>query len=129
MKRCDIMTSWRGLQRPHFDLLAPTKLHISKRSHQSDIFAQGILETLTTGFYALISDGYTSLDQFVEIADETRIFTADFDQLLRCYDLPEEQQALHTPKMALVRYMRWCVLHDILTLPEHGADDALLPED
>ncbi|KIW30994.1 uncharacterized protein PV07_02679 [Cladophialophora immunda] len=119
---CDILTSWRDLQHPHFNLVLPTTFHINKRSHQQDAAAQGVLETLTTGFHELISDGYTSLDHLVEIADRVSIFSADFDQLLRTYDLPKEQQPLHTPNMALVRYMRWCVLHDILSLPEHGTD-------
>ncbi|EXJ72114.1 uncharacterized protein A1O5_04618 [Cladophialophora psammophila CBS 110553] len=117
------------LQRPHFNLLAPTKWHISKRSHQPDAVAQAKLETLTTGFHTLIDDGYISLDHLVAIADCTSLFSADFDQLLRCYDLPEEQRPLHTPNMALVRYMRWCVLHDILMLPEHSnTDGEILPE-
>ncbi|OCT46327.1 hypothetical protein CLCR_01154 [Cladophialophora carrionii] len=109
-------------------LLAPTKCHINKRSHQPDVDAQDMLATRTTGFRTLISHGYTSLGDIIEVADNTSIFSADFDQLLRCYDLPKEQQPLHTPNIALVRYMRWCVLHDILTLPEHDIDDESLPE-
>ncbi|EXJ53924.1 hypothetical protein A1O7_09260 [Cladophialophora yegresii CBS 114405] len=125
---CDIMTAWRGLQRPHFGLLVPTNVHISKRTHEPDVVAQAMLRTRTTGFRTLISNGYAGLDHLVEVADHTSIFSADFDQLLRCYDLPKEQQPLHTPKIALVRYMRWCVLHDILMLPEHLIDDESLPE-
>ncbi|KAH0837411.1 hypothetical protein FOPE_05018 [Fonsecaea pedrosoi] len=117
---CDILTSWRELQHPHFNLVMPTTWHINKRSHQPDAAAQALLETLTTGFYELINDGYSSLDSLVEVADRTSIFSADFDQLLRSYGLPEEQQHLHTPNMALVRYMRWCVLHDMLSLPVHA---------
>ncbi|OAP64276.1 hypothetical protein AYL99_00248 [Fonsecaea erecta] len=120
---CDILTSWRDLKHPHFDLVFPTTFHIGNRTHQSDAIAQAMLETLTTGFHKLISDGYTSLEPLVEIADRVSIFSADFDQLLRTYLLPEDQQPVHTPNMALVRYMRWCVLHDMLTLPENSTDD------
>ncbi|KIX94733.1 uncharacterized protein Z520_09423 [Fonsecaea multimorphosa CBS 102226] len=120
---CDILTSWRELKHPHFDLLMPTTFHINNRSHQPDAAAEAMLETLTTGFHNLINDGYTSLDPLVEIADRVAIFSADFDQLLRSYDLPKDQQPLHTPNMALVRYMRWCVLHDCLSLPEQDTDE------
>src|SRR6202012_2866741 len=111
-----------------FSLLAPTKWHIAKRNHQQDALAQGMLDSLTTGFHALIREGYSNLDDIVDTADRTAVFTADFDQLLRTYDLPRDQQALHTPNMALLRYMRWCVMHDILSLPAYGSDDGVVPE-
>ncbi|KAJ9604789.1 hypothetical protein H2200_010904 [Cladophialophora chaetospira] len=125
---CDILTSWRDLQRPHFSLLAPTKWYISMRSHQPDTVAQGMLDTLATGFHALVSDGYFGLDDIVKVADSTSIFSADFDQLLSTHDLPKDQRPLQTPNMALVRYMRWCVLHDILMLRDYSTDDNIPTE-
>ena len=124
----DIMTSWRYLRPPHFGLLAPTKWYVGMRSHKPDPAAQNVLATMATGFHKLVSDGYTKLDPIVNVADYTSIFSADFDHVLSTYDLPKEQQSLHTPNMVLVRYMRGCVMHDILSLPEQAIDADAPPE-
>jgi len=111
------------LQRPHFDLLAPTKYSLSLRSHKSDPVAADLLEKGTAGFHALLNL-YDNLDRIVEIADNACVFSADFDQLIRCYNLPKEQQRLGTPNIALVKFTRWCVLHDMLMLSA-GVNDVL----
>jgi hypothetical protein len=125
--RYDIYASWKNLQAPHFDLLAPTKYSISLRTHKSDAVARDLLKEQTSGFHKLFGT-YTSLDHLIEIAEHASIFSADFDQLIRCYNLPTEQQRLGTPNVALVKFTRWCVLHDILMLPASGANHVLEPE-
>ncbi|KAJ9609466.1 hypothetical protein H2200_005793 [Cladophialophora chaetospira] len=123
----DIYASWNQLKSPRFDLLAPTKYSLSLRTHKSDALANDLLEQSTIGFHALLSI-YSSLDQIAEIAHNASIFSADFDQLIRCYHLPKEEQRFGTPNIALVKFTRWCVLHDILMLPVAGTNHVLEPE-
>ncbi|EXJ58433.1 hypothetical protein A1O7_05858 [Cladophialophora yegresii CBS 114405] len=118
----DIYASWKKLQSPHFDLLAPTAYAISLRAHKSDAVACDLLGEHANGFHALLSI-YSTLDHLVEIAEHASIFSADFDQLIRCYSLPKEQRCQgKMPNIALVKFTRWCVLHDILTLPAPASE-------
>ena len=125
--RYDLYASWKQLKPPHFDLLAPTKYSISLRAHKTDAVADDLLDKLTIGFHALLSV-YANLNHIAEIANNASIFSADFDQLIRCYNLPKEEQRLGTPNIALVKFTRWCVLHDILMLPTSGTNHVLEPE-
>ena len=112
---------------PHFDLLVPTKYCIRLRGHKTDALANDMLEQRTAGFHALLST-YANLDHIVDIATNASTFSADFDQLIRCYNLPKEEQRFGTPNIALVKFTRWCILHDILMLPAAGDNHALEPE-
>ncbi|OCT51412.1 hypothetical protein CLCR_08358 [Cladophialophora carrionii] len=123
----DIYASWKKLQPPHFDLLAPTTYAVSLRAHKSDAGACDLPKEHTTGFHALLST-YTTLDRLVEIAEHASIFSADFDQLIRCYSLPKEHRRQGTPNIALVKFTRWCVLHDILMLQASESYHVLEPE-
>ncbi len=127
LARYDIYASWKELKTPHFDLLVPTKYCIRLRSHKSDALANDMLEKRTVGFHALLSV-YANLDHIVEIADDASTFSADFDQLLRCFNLPKEEQRFGSPNVALVKFTRWCILHDILMLPAAGTNHAIEPE-
>jgi hypothetical protein len=86
-----------------------------------------MLQKHTAGFQKL-SRLYTNFDHTIEIAKYASVFTVDFDQLIRCYHLPKEQQHLGTPNIALVKFTRWCVLHDILRLPAPDPDTLQEPE-
>lgn len=115
----DIYACWIQLQSPHFDLLAPTKYAISLRAHTTDSIARDMLQRMTKGFQALLTCGYTNFEHFVEISKYASFFSADFDQLLRSYNGPEKNNEEETPNMALVKFTRWCVLHDILRIPQY----------
>ena len=126
--RYDIYTAWKALQPPHFDLLAPTQYSISLRSHKPDNTATKLLQTLTTGFRDLASNDYTNLNQILEVVNHASIFSADFDQLMRTYNISKKARTDQMLNVSLVRFTRWCVLHDMLMLPSVDIDTDSRPE-
>jgi hypothetical protein len=109
--------------------MAPTTYYMGLRRHKVDGAAMDLLAMLGTGFEALLDEGYTSLDALLDVAEHARIFAADFDQLCRCFNLPKKRQTLEAPNTALVKFTRWCVLSDLLNLPDRADQPDLSAEE
>jgi hypothetical protein len=96
------------------------------RGHQSDPVAQEMLESRLGGFQKLFQIYPDSLTHILECATTASVFSADFDQIIRCYSLPKEEKQRISPNIALVKFTRWCVLHDVLSLPAPAKDHELV---
>ena len=88
-----------------------------------------MLETHNAGLFQNLVKLHTNMEYIAEVANNASIFSADFDQLTRCCNFSkEEQQRIGVPNMAIVKFTRWCVLHDILRIPPLSVDDGDVPE-
>lgn len=114
----DVFTSWRLLKSPIFPLIQPTSFYMALRSHQPDRKAIAFSQTLVSGFLSVIpgkeEEDLKTLLQAVRNAAE---LTVDLDQYNRKTAFP--------PDLVHIQFVRWCITHDLLSLPEAPGNEEI----
>jgi hypothetical protein len=107
----DAFTSWRLFHRPIFPLLQPTSYFMSLRSHTPDASATALSNQMTSGFSSLpLSTDHLPLQTLLQAVTHTATLSADLDQWQR--------KTADAPDYLHVQFTRWCILHDLLSLPD-----------
>ncbi|KPI42464.1 uncharacterized protein AB675_9602 [Cyphellophora attinorum] len=120
----DIFCGWRNLQAPHFPLTEPVSTYIVQRQHTEGPQSQELLKTLGTGFCPSEGSGlpYDSPNQ--DLHKHAAIVTADYAQVLRNQKRRPRDPKLR-PDEVLLKFTRWMILHDILSIPDPGPAETL----
>lgn len=121
--RFDIFCAWRNFQAPHFALPDPTGAYIAWRRHQEDLPAKNLLKILATGFHPVPASSSCILIR-TNIHNHAAIITADYDQVLR-NKIHTPQDPKYRPDESLLKYSRWIILHNLLSLPDPGLPSLL----
>ena len=84
--------------------------------HAMDTESQSMVRQMSKGFKVLPNDGH-ELDSIIRIAKHASIISADLDQYLRMRD-----RKRGAPDIVLIRFTRFCVVCDLLNLPDWEVD-------
>ena len=107
----DVFTSWRLFRPPLFPLLQPTSYFVSLRSHQADTTAAALTRQMASGFSVLPCSAKNLLSQrLLQLVDFTATLSVDLHQW--------ERKTVDGPDYVHIQFTRWCILHDLLSLPE-----------
>jgi hypothetical protein len=119
----DIFCGWRNLQAPHFPLTEPVSMYVGQRQHTEDTQSKQLLETLGAGFRSPHGGlPYDSPNQ--ELHKHAAIVTSDYAQVLR-NQKRRPRDPKFRPDEVLLKFTRWMILHDILSIPDPGPTETL----
>ena len=109
----DVFTSWQLFRPPLFPLLQPTSYFMNLRTHQADATAAALTRQMANGFSALPHSVNNVLFQsLLQLVYYTATLSIDLHQWGR--------KTVDGPDYVHIQFTRWCILHDLLSLPEHS---------
>ena len=107
----DAFTSWRLFRHPLFPLLQPTSYVMSLRSHTPDSTATTLAQQMISGFSNVhLSKDHQPLQDLLQSVEYTATLSADLDQW--------ERKTTSCPDYVHIHFTRWCIMHDLLSLPD-----------
>jgi hypothetical protein len=106
----DAFSSWRLLKSPFFPLIQPTSFYMGLRLHEPDARAITMSQTIGSGFTSIHSGpGEQHLTTLLQAVMHAAQLTVDLDQYNRKTPNP--------PDWVHIQFVRWCIMHDLLSLP------------
>jgi hypothetical protein len=107
----DAFSSWRLLKTPFFPLIQTTSFYMGLRSHEPDAKAIRMSQTIGSGFTPIRARPEEHhLETLLQAAEHAAQLTVDLDQ--------HNRKTANPPDWVHIQFVRWCIMHDLLSLPE-----------
>jgi hypothetical protein len=107
----DAFSSWRLLKTPFFPLIQPTTFYMGLRSHEPDTEAIMMAQMIASGFTSIHPGPEEQhLKILLQAVKHAAQLTVDLDQ--------HNRKTSNPPDWVHIQFVRWCIMHDLLSLPQ-----------